>query len=83
MADVGKLRQRVLLSTQAYPRAVVSGFLNNKKAELTDPGLRTMALSHRTQILYLPDIAFITSYLHIKPGDTVVEAGAFLGLDFL
>jgi hypothetical protein len=32
-------------------------------------------LPHRTQILYLPDIAFITSYLDIKAGSKVVEAG--------
>jgi tRNA (adenine57-N1/adenine58-N1)-methyltransferase len=40
------------------------------------PELWTMALPHRTQILYLADIAFITSYLNIKRGSRVVEAGA-------
>ncbi|KAJ3916924.1 tRNA methyltransferase complex GCD14 subunit-domain-containing protein [Lentinula edodes] len=39
------------------------------------PELWTMALPHRTQILYLADIAFITSYLNIKNGSQVVEAG--------
>ncbi|SGY85555.1 BQ5605_C009g05763 [Microbotryum silenes-dioicae] len=39
------------------------------------PELWTLALPHRTQILYLPDIAFITSFLDIKAGSTVVEAG--------
>lgn len=34
-----------------------------------------MALPHRTQILYLADIAFITSYLDIKCGSRVIEAG--------
>lgn len=34
-----------------------------------------MALPHRTQILYLADIAFIVSYLDIKPGSRVIEAG--------
>jgi len=33
-----------------------------------------MALPHRTQILYLADIAFITSYLNIKRGSEVIEA---------
>ncbi|GAA5913257.1 hypothetical protein JCM8208_003250 [Rhodotorula glutinis] len=37
------------------------------------------ALPHRTQILYLPDIAFITSYLDIKPGSRVIEAGTGSG----
>lgn len=39
------------------------------------PELWTMALPHRTQILYLADIAFITSYLNIKRGSRVIEAG--------
>ncbi|KAG6898422.1 hypothetical protein C0992_004133 [Termitomyces sp. T32_za158] len=39
------------------------------------PELWTMALPHRTQILYLADIAFITSHLDIKPGSRVIEAG--------
>jgi tRNA (adenine57-N1/adenine58-N1)-methyltransferase len=42
------------------------------------PELWTMALPHRTQILYMADIAFITSYLNIKRGSRVVEAGAYL-----
>ncbi|GAA6009435.1 tRNA 1-methyladenosine methyltransferase subunit GCD14 [Rhodotorula paludigena] len=43
------------------------------------PELWTQALPHRTQILYLPDIAFITSYLDIKPGSRVIEAGTGSG----
>jgi tRNA (adenine57-N1/adenine58-N1)-methyltransferase len=41
------------------------------------PELWTMALPHRTQILYLADIAFITSWLDIKRGSRVIEAGEF------
>lgn len=40
------------------------------------PELWTLALPHRTQILYLADIAFITSYLDIKKGSKVIEAGS-------
>jgi len=43
------------------------------------PELWTMALPHRTQILYLADIAFITSWLDIKPGSKVIEAGTGSG----
>ncbi|GAA6013916.1 hypothetical protein JCM11491_000472 [Sporobolomyces phaffii] len=43
------------------------------------PELWTLALPHRTQILYLPDIAFITSYLNILPGSSVIEAGTGSG----
>lgn len=38
-----------------------------------------MALPHRTQILYLADIAFITSYLNLKHGSKVIEAGTGSG----
>lgn len=41
------------------------------------PELWTLALPHRTQILYLADIAFITSSLNIKKGSRVIEAGTF------
>ncbi|KAL8292158.1 hypothetical protein RQP46_001624 [Phenoliferia psychrophenolica] len=43
------------------------------------PELWTLALPHRTQILYLPDIAFITSFLDIKAGSKVIEAGTGSG----
>ncbi|KAK2465391.1 hypothetical protein APHAL10511_002745 [Amanita phalloides] len=43
------------------------------------PELWTMALPHRTQILYLADIAFITSYLNLKRGSKVLEAGTGSG----
>jgi tRNA (adenine57-N1/adenine58-N1)-methyltransferase len=39
------------------------------------PELWTRALPHRTQILYLADIAFVTAWLNIRPGSIVVEAG--------
>ena len=39
------------------------------------PELWTVALPHRTQILYLADIAFITSWLDIRRGSHVIEAG--------
>ncbi|KWU42456.1 tRNA methyltransferase complex GCD14 subunit [Rhodotorula sp. JG-1b] len=43
------------------------------------PELWTQALPHRTQILYLPDIAFITSFLDVKAGSRVIEAGTGSG----
>ncbi|KAF7797489.1 hypothetical protein EIP86_008688 [Pleurotus ostreatoroseus] len=43
------------------------------------PELWTLALPHRTQILYLADIAFVTSWLDIKPGSKVIEAGTGSG----
>lgn len=43
------------------------------------PELWTMALPHRTQILYIADISFITSYLDIRRGSRVIEAGTGSG----
>ena len=44
------------------------------------PELWTLALPHRTQILYLADIAFVVSWLDIKPGSRVIEAGTYAPL---
>ncbi|KAJ7728838.1 tRNA methyltransferase complex subunit Cpd1 [Mycena maculata] len=43
------------------------------------PELWTMALPHRTQILYIADISFIISYLDIRRGSRVIEAGTGSG----
>jgi tRNA (adenine57-N1/adenine58-N1)-methyltransferase len=39
------------------------------------PELWTKVLPHRTQILYLPDIALVTHCLELKPGSVVIESG--------
>ncbi|EIW59167.1 tRNA methyltransferase complex GCD14 subunit [Trametes versicolor FP-101664 SS1] len=43
------------------------------------PELWTLALPHRTQILYLADIAYVTAWLDIRPGSKVIEAGTGSG----
>jgi tRNA (adenine57-N1/adenine58-N1)-methyltransferase len=43
------------------------------------PELWTLALPHRTQILYFSDISLITSQLELKPGSVVIEAGTGSG----
>ncbi|KAL7423500.1 tRNA (adenine-N(1)-)-methyltransferase catalytic subunit trm61 [Cryptotrichosporon argae] len=43
------------------------------------PELWTLSLPHRTQILYLPDIAYILMRLNVRVGGTVVEAGTGSG----
>ncbi len=43
------------------------------------PELWTLSLPHRTQILYVADIAYITMKLGVRPGSTVIEAGTGSG----
>ncbi|KAK7048705.1 adenine(58)-N(1)-methyltransferase catalytic subunit TRM61 [Favolaschia claudopus] len=43
------------------------------------PELWTLALPHRTQILYIADISLIISYLDIRRGSRVIEAGTGSG----
>jgi len=43
------------------------------------PELWTSSLSHRTQILYLADIAMICLQLEVLPGSVVIEAGTGSG----
>ncbi|TIB13228.1 hypothetical protein E3P89_01287 [Wallemia ichthyophaga] len=43
------------------------------------PELWTLALPHRTQILYNTDISFILLTLNIKPGSKVIESGTGSG----
>ncbi|KAI8621900.1 tRNA methyltransferase complex GCD14 subunit-domain-containing protein [Chytriomyces sp. MP71] len=43
------------------------------------PELWTQTLPHRTQILYMPDIALVSQMLDLKPGRVVVESGTGSG----
>lgn len=58
-------------------------FSRNKKGFIhllrPTPSLWTLALPHRTQILYYPDISFVSSHLGLTPGARVIEAGTGSG----
>lgn len=43
------------------------------------PELWTVSLPHRTQVVYTPDYSFILQKLRVRPGDTIIEAGAGSG----
>ncbi|KAI8879778.1 tRNA methyltransferase complex GCD14 subunit [Backusella circina FSU 941] len=43
------------------------------------PELWTLVLPHRTQILYIADISFISTMLEMKPGVNVIESGTGSG----
>lgn len=45
-----------------------------------DRSLYTGTLTHRTQILYSIDIAFVIANLGVKPGVRVVESGKFVSI---
>ncbi|TKA71397.1 hypothetical protein B0A49_09223 [Cryomyces minteri] len=43
------------------------------------PEAWTLSLPHRTQVVYTPDYSYILQRLRVRPGDTVIEAGAGSG----
>ncbi|TLD35880.1 tRNA methyltransferase complex GCD14 subunit [Venturia nashicola] len=43
------------------------------------PELWTVSLPHRTQVVYTPDYSFILQQLRVRPGDSIIEAGAGSG----
>ncbi len=59
-----------------YPLYLVNKFKKlNIYRRLFIVELWTLALPHRTQILYMADISLILLELDIKPGSIVIEAG--------
>ena len=43
------------------------------------PELWTLSLPHRTQVVYTPDYSYILQRLRVRPGSTIIEAGAGSG----
>lgn len=43
------------------------------------PELWTASLPHRTQVVYTPDSSYVLHRLRVRPGDTIIEAGAGSG----
>ncbi|KAJ5109328.1 tRNA (adenine(58)-N(1))-methyltransferase catalytic subunit trm61 [Penicillium angulare] len=58
------------------PVAAASGFLHMM---YPTPEAWTLSLPHRTQVVYAPDYSYILHRLRVRPGDTIIEAGAGSG----
>ncbi|KAF1991148.1 tRNA methyltransferase complex GCD14 subunit [Aulographum hederae CBS 113979] len=43
------------------------------------PETWTISLPHRTQVVYTPDYSYVLQRLRVRPGDTIIEAGAGSG----
>ncbi|KAL2866250.1 tRNA 1-methyladenosine methyltransferase subunit GCD14 [Aspergillus lucknowensis] len=56
--------------------AASSGFLH---LLCPTPELWTASLPHRTQVVYTPDYSYILHRLGVRPGSTIIEAGAGSG----
>ncbi|KAL4789981.1 tRNA methyltransferase complex GCD14 subunit-domain-containing protein [Aspergillus venezuelensis] len=58
------------------PIAAASGFLH---ILCPTPELWTASLPHRTQVVYTPDYSYVLHRLGVRPGSTLIEAGAGSG----
>ncbi|RDW61855.1 tRNA 1-methyladenosine methyltransferase subunit GCD14 [Aspergillus mulundensis] len=62
--------------TREAPVAAASGFLHILRPT---PELWTASLPHRTQVVYTPDYSYVLHRLGVRPGSTLIEAGAGSG----
>ncbi|KAL2859691.1 tRNA methyltransferase complex GCD14 subunit-domain-containing protein [Aspergillus pseudodeflectus] len=62
--------------THSKAVAASSGFLH---ILCPTPELWTASLPHRTQVVYTPDYSYILHRLGVRPGSTIIEAGAGSG----
>lgn len=63
----------------APPKAAIeagSGFMHVLQPT---PESWTYSLDHRTQVVYTPDYSYVLQRMQVKPGDTLIEAGAGSG----
>ncbi|KAA8646996.1 hypothetical protein EYZ11_000128 [Aspergillus tanneri] len=63
-------------SAPKVPVAASRGFLH---LLYPTPELWTASLPHRTQVVYTPDYSYILHRLCVRPGSTIIEAGAGSG----
>jgi tRNA (adenine57-N1/adenine58-N1)-methyltransferase len=60
----------------SVPREAGSGFVHILPPT---PEAWTASLDHRTQVVYTPDYSYVLQRLRVRPGDSMIEAGAGSG----
>jgi tRNA (adenine57-N1/adenine58-N1)-methyltransferase len=75
-----KMKNQPEPATKAAPHKTAieagSGFMHVLQPT---PESWTYSLDHRTQVVYTPDYSYVLQRMQVKPGDTLIEAGAGSG----
>jgi tRNA (adenine57-N1/adenine58-N1)-methyltransferase len=77
--DVSTTQASPAKASQPTHKAAVeagSGFMHILQPT---PESWTYSLDHRTQVVYTPDYSYVLQRMNVKPGDTLIEAGAGSG----
>ena len=63
----------------AQPKAAITAASGFAHLLPPTPETWTISLPHRTQVVYTPDYSYILQKLRVRPGSTIIEAGAGSG----
>lgn len=66
-------------SERAAPKAAVTAASGFAHLLPPTPETWTISLPHRTQVVYTPDYSYVLQKLRVRPGSTLIEAGAGSG----
>lgn len=66
-------------NTRPQPKAAVAASSGFCHLLYPTPETWTASLPHRTQVVYTPDYSYILHRLRVRPGGTIIEAGAGSG----
>jgi tRNA (adenine57-N1/adenine58-N1)-methyltransferase len=69
-------REQAPHQSTIVPREAGSGFVHILPPT---PEAWTASLDHRTQVVYTPDYSYVLQRLRVRPGDSMIEAGAGSG----
>jgi len=66
-------------SERTAPKAAVTAASGFAHLLPPTPEIWTISLPHRTQVVYTPDYSYVLQRLRVRPGSTLIEAGAGSG----